>query len=208
MRIALCRKRRDGRFDWELGEFVHSVAAAKAGATVPAVLGYGYRSARFGLPRETVLLSEWLEGYTDLRAWMSANPDGVVGMTRRIIQLVMRLIELRIIHLDLWIGNILSPLLPPKIVDENMPMVVDWENAWIWDVPYPAQAMGYMLGFLFHYELQCHLDEAAFDALVLEALAAMPQLDRPAFETIYTFAKHHHISRKTRWRIVTEGRLP
>jgi hypothetical protein len=114
LRISLCRKRRDGRFDRALAELVHGMGATKAGVPIPAILGYGYRDAYFGLPRETILLSEWLEGYTDMHIWMRENPNGVVAMTRQAIQLAMRLIERHAIHLDLWIGNIMIPPPPPE----------------------------------------------------------------------------------------------
>jgi hypothetical protein len=69
--------------------------------------------------------------------------------------------------------------------------------------------MGFMLGHLFRVELQHHLNEATFDALVQEALAiTMPQLDRPAFEAVYTFTKHRSIGRTDRWRIAAKGKLP
>lgn len=202
LRATFGWQRRGSGYIWPVAELINSVEAFRLGAPVPRVIGFGYRRRGVSLVRELFMVSELLEGYIDGLQWLQKPGAEFEPFLQRAFSLFRRLHELQIFHLDLWAGNI---MFDPARSDDLR--VVDLENCYIGSVPCFAEALGFQFGFFYYRFVKQHIDEARYDQLVAEALAAYPDIDAQRFSVIYGASKHRHISRKKRRGIILAGTL-
>ncbi|QJP08043.1 lipopolysaccharide kinase InaA family protein [Pseudomonas multiresinivorans] len=201
VRLLLGRKRRQGGFDWTVAELLNTTEASARNAPVPAVHGFGYRKRRYGLIDELFLLTEFLDGYVDGVQALEQEHLPVGQLLAQALDLVGQLHARQIAHLDLWLGNVMVH------TGGGSPKVIDLENCYIGPLPHFAAVLGFQFGFLYYYRARQYIDEGRFDQLVEVALAHYPQLDRAVFDAIYRQAKHQHVGRKERHRLVSHGRF-
>lgn len=202
IRATFGLQRRGTGYIWPVAELINSIEAYRLGAPVPRVIGFGYRRRGVRLVRELFMVSEMLDGHVDGLQWLKEPGIEIEPFLRRVFALFRRLHELQIFHLDLWAANV---MFDPARDDELR--VVDLENCYIGTVPCFAEALGFQFGFFYFRFVRQYIDEARYDRLVSEALAAYPQIDTQRFASIYGASKSRHISRKKRRAIILHGTL-
>lgn len=202
LRVTLGRPKRSGRFDWPLEELMNTLIAAQRGMKTAQVVGFGMVKPRFGIVREFVLLTEYLDGHVNGLQWLRKHPQRTAEFISGCMNLLMDMHSRNLIHLDLWVANIMVPE-----AAEGAMRVIDMENVFTYPSRFNAQTLGLQLGFLYRKELSQFIDEASYDALVAGFLQQRPEVDAATFEPIYRACKHMALSHKTRRRIFLEGEL-
>lgn len=202
LRVTLGLQRRNIGYDWPVAELINTLEAARRGAPVAGVRGFGYRRRGRRLVRELFLVSEMLDGYVNGLHWLEQPGTCVATFLVDVFGLLLHLHGLGIHHLDLWAANImLDPAQPGDL------QVVDLENCFIGETAYAPEALGFQFGFFYFRFIKQFIDEARYDQLVSEVLAAHPGIDAPRFQAAYALYKHNTISRKKRRALIIHGRL-
>jgi hypothetical protein len=202
LRVTYGWQRRVGGYDWPIAELMNSSNAWNLGAPVPRIRGFGFRRKGARPVRELFLISEMLDGHVDGKFWLSQPQMQIEPFLQGAFALIRELHEKQVCHLDLWVGNI---MLDPLRLDKMK--VVDLENCYIGLPPYWSEALGFQFAFLFLRLVQDHIDETRYDQMVHAALEGYPDIDRVAFERVYSACKHQQISRKKRRDLLMLGNL-
>lgn len=202
LRVTLGMQRRGIGYDWPVAELINTLEAARLGAPVAGVKGFGYRRRGRRLVRELFLVSEMLDGYVNGLQWLEQPGSDVESFMVDAFGLILQLHGLGIHHLDLWAANImLNPARPHEL------RVVDLENCFIGPIDHAAEALGFQFGFLYFRFVKQFIDEARYDQLVEQAMTAHPGIDAQGFQAAYTLYKHKAISRKKRRALIIHGHL-
>lgn len=203
IRATLGLQRKLIGYEWPVAELINTLDAQRNGAPVARLRGYGIRR-QATLVCELFLLSEVLVGYVDGKLWLSEprSPEQIELFLLCVFELMHKLHQVQVCHLDLWVGNIM--LKPDNLADMK---VVDLENCYIGRPTHWSEALGFQFAFLYLRMVSEHIDEARYDQMVAVAVNAYPGLDRAAFERIYTACKHRQISRKKRRTLLLKGEL-
>lgn len=202
LRVTLGMQRRDVGYDWPVAELINTLKAAQLGAPVAGVRGFGYRRRGRRLVRELFLVSEMLDDHVNGLHWLEQPGTCVESFLKDAFGLLLQLHGMGIHHLDLWAANImLDPAQPHDL------RVVDLENCFIGETAYAPEALGFQFGFFYFRFIKQFIDEARYDQLVAEALAAQSDIDAQRFQAAYSLYKHQTISRKKRRALVIHGRL-
>ncbi|WP_237881538.1 lipopolysaccharide kinase InaA family protein [Pseudomonas sp. PGPR40] len=202
LRIALGRPKRSGRFDWPVEELLNTIIAAERGVETARIVGFGVVKARFGIIQEFVLLTEFLEGHLNGLQWLQKHPERVVEFIKGCMNLIVDMRKRGLIHLDLWVANVMVPEKPWSTL-----RVIDMENVFTRPSDFASETLGFQLGFLYQKEMKHFIDEALYDGLVADFLRECVEIDSAAFARIYTASKHNKFSHKKRRKIFLEGEL-
>ncbi|MFJ4056670.1 lipopolysaccharide kinase InaA family protein [Pseudomonas sp. NPDC089743] len=202
LRMQRGRPKRNGMYDWSLEELINTREAARRGARVPKLVGYGYSRSRFGVMQDFFLITELLSGHQDGLAKVRQRPEAVQQVIEAAFELLHALHGQGVTHMDLWAANV---MLPP---DEGKAQAIDLENSFSGPTAYMSETLGFQFGFFYYREIYRYITEADYDAAVECALAEyFPDVQRAAFNRVYALAKHEEIGRLKRREIFTSGVL-
>jgi hypothetical protein len=202
LRIRLGLKRLSGVYDWSLAELRNNIIANERTRDIPNLTGYGF-VRRFGLPKEMFLIFETLEGHIHGLSWVRLYPAQGLAFAQATLQLLHRLNQKGIYHLDLWAANI---MLRPGELSELK--AVDLENCYIGKTTYHSETLGFQFGFLYQFALRDFVTEAEYDALVYGYLANYaPEVDHMRFMPFFKRFKILAAGRKERYLIPKKGLL-
>lgn len=202
LRVMLGRRKRSGRFDWPLEELLNTFVAAELGINGVKVIGFGMVKPKFGIVRDFVLLTEFLEQHLNGLQWLERHPENAVEFVQRCMDLIVSMNDRGFTHLDLWIANIMVP------GDRDQPLrVIDMENAFTRQPAFTAETLGLQLGFLYRKDLHRFIDEALFDNIVNEFMRDRAAVDGEAFERMYAISKHRKLSHRKRRKVFLKGIL-
>nr|WP_277818007.1 lipopolysaccharide kinase InaA family protein [Pseudomonas putida] len=200
LRMQRGRPKRNGMYDWSLEELINTREAARRGARVPKLVGYGYSRSRFGVMQDFFLITELLSGHQDGLAKVRQRPEAVQQVIEAAFELLHALHCQGVTHMDLWAANV---MLPP---DEGKAQAIDLENSFSGPTAYMSETLGFQFGFFYYREIYRYITEADYDAAVECALAVyFPDVQRAAFNRVYALAKHEEIGRLERREIFTSG---
>lgn len=201
LRMQRGRPKRNGMYDWSLEELINTREAAKRGARVPRLVGYGYSRSRLGLMQDFFLITELLSGHEDGLAKVRKKPEAVHRVIAAAFELLHALHCQGVTHMDLWAANVMLP-------EEGQAQAIDLENSFSGPTAYMSETLGFQFGFFYYREIYRYITEADYDAAVECALAEyFPDVQRAAFNRVYALAKHEEIGRLERREIFTSGVL-
>ena len=201
LRMQRGRPKRNGMYDWSLEELINTREAARRGARVPKLVGYGYSRSRLGLMQDFFLITELLSGHEDGLAKVRKKPEAVHRVIAAAFELLHALHCQGVTHMDLWAANVMLP-------EEGQAQAIDLENSVSGPTAYPSETLGFQFGFFYYREIYRYITEADYDAAVECALAEyFPDVQRAAFNRVYALAKHEEIGRLERREIFTSGVL-
>nr|WP_240158532.1 MULTISPECIES: lipopolysaccharide kinase InaA family protein [unclassified Pantoea] len=188
-------------YDWSLEELINTHEAARRGARVPALKGFGYRRSKLGLMQDFILITELLTGHVDGMSTVRQAPESVHHVIRATFELLHALHAQGITHMDLWAANVMLP-------KRGEAQAIDLENSFSEPTDYLSETLGFQFGFFYFREIYRYITEADYDAAVECALAEyFPDVQRAAFNRVYALAKHEEIGRLKRREIFTSGVL-
>lgn len=202
LRIMLGRPKRSGRFDWPLEELMNTVTAAELGIDGARVYGFGLIKPKFGIVREFVLLTEFLDEHINGLQWLEKYPERACEFIERCLLLVASMNSKGFTHMDLWVANIMVPQGQDLVLK-----VIDMENVFTRQSAFGSETLGLQLGFLYRKDLHRFIDEAQYDRLVSNFLLSCADVDAAAFERTYSASKHMKLSHRKRRRVFLEGVL-
>lgn len=201
LRMQRGRPKRNGMYDWSLEELINTREAARRGARVPRLVGYGYSRSRFGLMQDFFLITELLSGHEDGLARVRQKPEAVHRVIAAAFELLHALHCQGVTHMDLWAANVMLP-------EKGQAQAIDLENSFSGPTAYMSETLGFQFGFFYYREIYRYITEADYDAAVECALAEyFPDVQRAAFNRVYALAKHEEIGRLERREIFTSGVL-
>lgn len=201
LRIQRGKPKRNGMFDWSLEELLNTREAARRGARVPALAGYGYSRSRFGLVQDFFLITELLSDHEDGLATIRKSPAAVHRVMQAAFELLHALHAKGVTHMDLWAANVMLP-------KQGKARAIDLENSFSGPTAFFSETLGFQFGFFYYREIYRYITEADYDAAVECALAEyFPDVQRAAFNRVYALAKHEEIGRLERRDIFTSGVL-
>ncbi|UTL82477.1 lipopolysaccharide kinase InaA family protein [Pseudomonas putida] len=201
LRMQRGRPKRNGMYDWSLEELINTREAARRGARVPKLVGYGYSRSRLGLMQDFFLITELLSGHEDGLAKVRKKPEAVHRVIAAAFELLHALHCQGVTHMDLWAANVMLP-------EEGQAQAIDLENSFSGPTAYASETLGFQFGFFYYREIYRYITEADYDAAVECALAEyFPDVQRAAFNRVYALAKHEEIGRLERREIFTSGVL-
>lgn len=201
LRMQRGRPKRNGMYDWSLEELINTREAARRGARVPKLVGYGYSRSRLGLMQDFFLITELLSGHEDGLAKVRKKPEAVHRVIAAAFELLHALHCQGVTHMDLWAANVMLP-------EDGQAQAIDLENSFSGPTVYPSETLGFQFGFFYYREIYRYITEADYDAAVECALAEyFPDVQRAAFNRVYALAKHEEIGRLERREIFTSGVL-
>jgi hypothetical protein len=201
LRMQRGRPKRNGMYDWSLEELINTREAARRGARVPRLVGYGYSRSRFGLMQDFFLITELLSGHEDGLATVRQKPEAVHRVIAAAFELLHALHCQGVTHMDLWAANVMLP-------EKGQAQAIDLENSFSGPTAYMSETLGFQFGFFYYREIYRYITEADYDAAVECALAEyFPDVQRAAFNRVYALAKHEEIGRLERREIFTSGVL-
>ncbi|KAB5619161.1 hypothetical protein F7234_21840 [Pseudomonas putida] len=193
--------KRNGMYDWSLEELINTREAARRGARVPGLKGFGYRRSKLGLMQDFFLITELLTGHVDGLTKLRDAPENVHPVIQSSFELLHALHAQGITHMDLWAANVMLP-------EQGEAQAIDLENSFFGPTDYPSETLGFQFGFFYYREIYRYITEADYDAAVEGALAEyFPDVQRAAFNRVYALAKHEEIGRLKRREIFTNGIL-
>ncbi|WAB99449.1 hypothetical protein OSW16_07310 [Pseudomonas putida] len=199
LRMQRGQPKRNGMYDWSLEELINTREAARRGARVPRLVGYGYSRSRFGLMQDFFLITELLSGHEDGLATVRQNPEAVHRVIAAAFELLHALHCQGVTHMDLWAANVMLP-------EQGKAQAIDLENSFSGPTAYMSETLGFQFGFFYYREIYRYITEADYDAAVECALAEyFPDVQRAAFNRVYALAKHEEIGRLERREIFTSG---
>jgi len=193
--------KRNGMYDWSIEELINTHEAARRGARVPALMGYGYSRSKLGLVQNVFVITDLLAGHVDGLTRVRQAPDAIHAVLRATFELLHALHCQGITHMDLWAGNVMLP-------EQGLAQAIDLENSFSGTTAYMGETLGFQFGFFYYREIYRYITEADYDAAVECALAEyFPDVQRTAFDRVYALAKHQDIGRLERREIFTCGVL-
>lgn len=194
MTLGLERQRKHGGgYDWPVEELFNTLHANQQGIPTARVLGFGYRRHPLGWIDEFFLLSEKLENHIDGREWLSKPDCDPAEFVGRALQLIVRLHEHSLIHLDPWAANFMINPADPQDM-----RVIDLENCIRQPTIHLQETLAIQFGILFRRETSSHISETRFDQVVMRTLAEQDLPCDARFSHAYQVAKHQKIARKAR----------
>ncbi|MFJ4343873.1 lipopolysaccharide kinase InaA family protein [Pseudomonas sp. NPDC089401] len=198
-RIQRGTPKRNGMYDWSLEELINTREAARRGARVPELKGFGYSRSKLGLMQDFFLITELLTGHVDGMTKVREAPETVHQVMQATFELLHALHAQGITHMDLWAANVMLP-------EQGEAQAIDLENSFSGPTDYLSETLGFQFGFFYYREIYRYITEADYDAAVECALAKyFPQVQRAAFNRVYALAKHEDIGRLERRDIFTSG---
>jgi len=193
--------KRNGMYDWPIEELINTREAAKRGARVPGLIGYGYTSSKLGLMQDFFLITELLHDHVDGLSRTRAAPETVSGVLETTFELLHALQRRGVTHMDLWVANVMLP-------EQGKACAIDLENCFFGHTDYPDETLGFQFGFIYFREIYRYITEADYDSVVEQALARyFPNVGRAGFDRIYALAKHQEVGRVARRDIFSNGVL-
>lgn len=193
--------KRNGMYDWPIEELINTREAAKRGARVPGLVGYGYSRSKLGLMQDFFLITELLHDHVDGLTKTRAAPEAVQHVMEATFELLHALHGRGITHMDLWAANVMLP-------QQGKARAIDLENCFFETSDYPDETLGFQFGFFYFREIYRYITEADYDSAVNVALARyFPDVERAAFDRVYALAKHQDVGRLERRAIFTSGVL-
>ncbi|MBC3476334.1 MULTISPECIES: lipopolysaccharide kinase InaA family protein [Pseudomonas] len=200
-RVQRGNPKRNGMYDWAVEELINTREAARRGARVPELIGYGYSRSKLGLIQDFFLITRLLTGHVDGLSKVREAPETVGNVILATFELLHALHAQGITHMDLWAANVMLPT-------QGEAQAIDLENSFFVPTAHLAETLGFQFGFFYYREIYRYITEADYDALVAQALAQyFPTVDRSAVERVYAVAKHENIGRLERREIFTNGTL-
>ncbi|CAM4017460.1 hypothetical protein CCOS865_01709 [Pseudomonas reidholzensis] len=202
-RVQRGTARRDGLYDWAIEEMINTREAHRRGARVPELLGFGFTRSKIGLIQDLFVITRLFEHHTDALTVLRKDPSNVHRVFLAATELMFSLHSQGITHMDLWAGNVML-----CDTQATPPVAIDLENSFFVPTAYTSETLGFQFGFLYLREIYRYITEAEYDRWVDQALAQFaPDVDKAAFNRIYTFAKHEHIGRLDRREIFLKGHV-
>nr|WP_232247764.1 MULTISPECIES: lipopolysaccharide kinase InaA family protein [Pseudomonas] len=193
--------KRNGMYDWPIEELINTREAAKRGARVPGLIGYGYTSSKLGLIQDFFLITELLHDHVDGLSKAREAPAAVSAVIEATFELLHALHRRGITHMDLWVANVMLP-------QQGKARAIDLENCFFGQTDYPDEILGFQFGFIYFREIYRYITEADYDSAVEQALATyFPNIGRAGFDRIYALAKHQEVGRLERRDIFNNGVL-
>ena len=193
--------KRNGMYDWPIEELINTREAAKRGARVPGLIGYGYTSSKLGLMQDFFLITELLHDHVDGLSRTRAAPETVSAVLEATFELLHALQRRGVTHMDLWVANVMLP-------EQGKACAIDLENCFFGHTDYPDETLGFQFGFIYFREIYRYITEADYDSVVEQALARyFPNVGRAGFDRIYALAKHQEVGRVARRDIFSNGVL-
>lgn len=200
-RVQRGNPKRNGMYDWSLEELINTREAARRGAPVPKLKGFGYRRSKLGLIADVFLITELLTDHVDGLTTVRAKPEAIHPVIEATFELLHALHSEGITHMDLWAGNVMLP-------KSGKAQAIDLENSFFEATDYPNETLGFQFGFFYYREIYRYITEADYDAAVERGLAKwFPDVQRADFDRVYGAAKHEKIGRLERRAIFTHGRV-
>lgn len=194
MTLGLERQRKHGGgYDWPVEELFNTLHAHQQGIPTAQVLGFGYRRHPLGWIDEFFLLSEKLEDHIDGREWLNRPACDPAEFVGRALQLIVRMHQKNLIHLDPWAANFMVNPADPRDL-----RIIDLENCIRQPTIHLRETLAIQFGILFRRETRRHISEARFDQEVIRTLAEQGLPYDARFHNAYQVAKHQKIARKAR----------
>lgn len=202
LRVQWGNPKRNGMYDWTIEELINTSEAHKRGARVPCLVGYGYSRSRFGLIDDVFLITQLLTGHVDGMTLLRTEPQKVATLIEAAFELLHSLHQQGIVHMDLWAANV---MLPEQ--GDGLAQAIDLENSFSVPTAFLSETLGFQFGFFYNREVYRYITEANYDALVEQALANYPELERARFSRVYDISKHQDIGRLERRDVFLKGLL-
>lgn len=201
LRMQRGRPKRNGMYDWTLEELINTREAARRGARVPRLVGYGYSRSKIGLMQDFFLITELLSDHEDGAARIRRAPEAVHQVIEASFELLHDLHCQGLTHMDLWAANVMLP-------KQGKAQAIDLENSFSEPGDFFSETLGFQFGFFYFREIYRYITEADYDAAVECALAKyFPDVEHAAFNRVYALAKHQEVGRMERRKIFTRGVL-
>ncbi|WP_236410172.1 lipopolysaccharide kinase InaA family protein [Pseudomonas sp. S31] len=198
-RVQRGNPKRNGMYDWSLEELINTREAARRGAPVPKLEGFGYRRSKLGLIEDVFLITELLTDHVDGLTKVRAEPEAIHQVIEATFELLHALHSQGITHMDLWAANVMLP-------KSGKAQAIDLENSFSEATDYLNETLGFQFGFFYYREIYRYITEADYDAAVERGLAKwFPEVRRADFDRVYGAAKHEKIGRLERRAIFTHG---
>ncbi len=198
-RVQRGNPKSNGMYDWSLEELINTREAARRGARVPELKGFGYRRSKLGLIQDVFLITELLTDHVDGLNKVRETPRAVRQVMEAAFELLHALHAQGITHMDLWAANVMLP-------EQGGAQAIDLENSFSGPTEYLSETLGFQFGFFYYREIYRYITEADYDAAVERALIQyFPEVQRAAFNRVYALAKHEDIGRLERRKIFTHG---
>lgn len=202
VRVTLSRAQRNGRYDWPLEELINTHEAHARGANVSRLLGFGYTKSTLGLTKEFFIITRLLNQHVDGLQWMEQNPHRIEHFIESSFELLSALNRKAITHMDFWAANVMVSL-----QEDGLPKAIDLENCFRATSQYPAETLGFQLGFFYHRDVYRFITESRYDELVVRYITGIEHIDSAKFLKVYKASKHEKIGRKERRDIFLSGNL-
>jgi len=167
---------------------------------IPKIVAYAYVKGRLGIVRNTIIITEFKEGFYNVEEYIVAHPERINTVLIKSFDLIKRHVDDGLIHLDIWLGNIL--------VNDDL------SESWLIDLEYVQhdsgrtyeEKLGFCFGFFYKINLSSYIDEDDyFDLLSGWLETVLPIKDIRLIKDKARYFARTKISRKERLKLFSSA---
>lgn len=187
--------KRAGHYHSPIAE-IHNHIALLEHDYIPRIQGYGVIQSPLGITERTLIITDYKKETLNLKEHLSLHPEKLESTLQTAFTLIKNHLQDDLIHLDLWMGNILID------TNTNQPWMIDVEVfKKTRKEGLTAEKLVFCLGYLFRLELSAFISFEQYLALVEQWVSlSWKELKISEIYPTLHWAAHTIISRKQRLR--------